>query len=742
VSVKRAAAAAVAFTIASSLVGLAAEDDTVPALIQVAAGNGDFNDRQRASEDIQRLGLAAVPALTAALKAPEAPTRRVAGNLLAHIGAAAVAAVPALIETLNDPDAEARGEAIHALSAVGRRAQSAVPQLIRIARDARDANRGAAIEALGHLGRTRDIAPDLLRILTEPTPAPDPSAPKRPRVVIGPYLTEGAALRAAAAGALMQWDDLAAAPALLVAMTDDEKQVRLRAMLGLLRLLGREPDLLLRIRELANSERAAVRASAAEALAAGREDDPSVVETLAGLARDPEADVRAAAVRSLPQYVRAQAAAVAPVLARAIADPDPRVRRASAAGMRGLAPYSVVQAAALIAATNDDDKGVRTEALLALGYAQKHASAAVVRALSEARRDPDPEIQSAATQALRLTGARAKEELPALVHTLRNGSDYGPRRDALDVLVALGRAAEPALPVLVETLRDPDSRLRSGAIVALAEIGPASMPVLPAMLDALKTIPLAECPSVAFHLQRMGADSQARIMALLRAKDTDPGLRMALAFAVDLRSRPELAVPLLAEELRSPDKAVRFFAARALGNARGAAATAVPSMATALADPDPSVRLELASILLELGTAARPATRALEVALEDREPYVRATAAAALSKILSDPAFGLPVILPILEDWPNRSLDRSAALRALEGRGRAAGPAVPALTRLLAEGGRTDRHSLILLLAEIGPAARTAAPAIRKYLDDPDEWVRKAAQKALMSIETEEKTAP
>jgi len=77
---------------------------------------------------------------------------------------------------------------------------------------------------------------------------------------------------------------------------------------------------------------------------------------------------------------------------------------------------------------------------------------------------------------------------------------------------------------------------------------------------------------------------------------------------------------------------------------------------------------------------------------------------------------------------------RRSASDALGDLGSAAGPAVPALTRTLADEDASVRQSAAQALGKIGPASTSAVPALTAALDDPDPEVRASAADALAAI--------
>ena len=67
--------------------------------------------------------------------------------------------------------------------------------------------------------------------------------------------------------------------------------------------------------------------------------------------------------------------------------------------------------------------------------------------------------------------------------------------------------------------------------------------------------------------------------------------------------------------------------------------------------------------------------------------------------------------------------------------GLAAGPAIPALVKLLRDPYEGARNNACIALGHIGPAAREALPVLRESLNDPSRDVRRFAAEAIQRIE-------
>jgi HEAT repeat protein len=129
----------------------------VPALAQVLkAKETDTELRQQAARTLGQIGPAAtaqgVPALSEALKSPEAVVREAAAETLGKFGGQAKAAVPALLATLEDNETTVRRAVLAALAQIGPGAQETLPKLRPAFKDPDSQVRCHALDVLGRLG--------------------------------------------------------------------------------------------------------------------------------------------------------------------------------------------------------------------------------------------------------------------------------------------------------------------------------------------------------------------------------------------------------------------------------------------------------------------------------------------------------------------------------------------------------------------------------------------------------------
>jgi HEAT repeat protein len=153
----------------------------------------------------------------------------------------------------------------------------------------------------------------------------------------------------------------------------------------------------------------------------------------------------------------------------------------------------------------------------------------------------------------------------------------------------------------------------------------------------------------------------AQLVDDLRSPDAERSGRARL----QLVTLGEIAVPAVAELLRSGAPAERIVAANTLWGMGARAKAAVPALVTALADPDPSLRAASAMALENMAAAAEDAVPALVTALDDGEPGVRQAAVKALGAIGPAARDALPALTRFLRrgSWP----EAQEAVRRIRG---------------------------------------------------------------------------
>jgi HEAT repeat protein len=193
------------------------------------------------------------------------------------------------------------------------------------------------------------------------------------------------------------------------------------------------------------------------------------------------------------------------------------------------------------------------------------------------------------------------------------------------------------------------------------------------------------------------------------------------------------AVPQLVKLLASHLPAVRVHAAHALGDLGPAAAVSTTELTTALKARDPEMRREAAHALGKIGHSARAAVPTLLAALNDVDGSVTMQSAMALARMGPD---AVPGLVTLLKDQNLRHL----AVMILADVGPAAKPAVEALASLELDPDvdREFRREVLLTLARLGPEAKGAVPVLMQILGDKEHTLRPGAAWALAKIGAKE----
>jgi len=374
------------------------------------------------------------------------------------------------------------------------------------------------------------------------------------------------------------------------------------------------------------------------------------------------------------------------------ADPDPLVRREAAHALLKLRPDREVVRPLIRKMLGEADPGTRNRILNAIADLGKAAVPNLVDALKE------DEAAPYAIVVLGSIGPDAADAAPALAERLKVEQRPEVRQQIVMALGAVGSAA--AVPALVEELSDAEEATRVAAAFGLGRIGPpaaAGSAPLTKSLDSPD--PVLKVVS-AWALAKIKPDDAAAkdqaVTVLAESLTSNSPLARAAAFRglADLRPGPAKVLPIVRQQLASKDKAGVAEALRMLAEM---GEPAVPALIEALKNPEG--RVLAASVLAHIGPPAKAAVPALiEIAKTDKNPAAKREAFMALGSIGQAEA-GASVATAALEDPDERVV--IAACYAL---------------------------------AQMGPAAREAVPALRKLAKSDDDAIREEAGKALKAV--------
>jgi HEAT repeat protein len=410
-------------------------------------------------------------------------------------------------------------------------------------------------------------------------------------------------------------------------------------------------------------------------------------------------------------------------LTKRLTDEDRRVRFHSAwalwqFGERG--QVGKVLAENLLAA----EPALRPQVLLILldMEPKPRSIAAVCRsALSER----DNLMRAKAASALWEIEKKADEVLPVLIAVLNDRSVPGDTwRYAVPVLGRMGADAKTAVPVLLDLLKSSDGGTHVEIALALTAIG---APAVNPLLDALAQLEEKLRPAV-----RPGSPVQ----------QGNPHIHEMIAQVLGLIGKP--TVEPVMERIASKDPRVRAAAARALAACGSVAKPAVEKVIERLKDEDATVRRWSAEAIGSIGANAGESLASL---LDDREESVRTAAASALCRIECDGAIRKTAAEKALKDdssavrirgvellWKadpqNREVvakvremlakeeTRKAVLELLPRMKEVAKELVPVLTELFKEKSVALKTEACAVLAGLGPAAKSAVPALLDLLKE------------------------
>jgi len=514
------------------------------------------------------------------------------------------------------------------------------------------------------------------------------------------------------------------------------------------------------------SQDEAVRIQTIEELGAVGSKAVAAVEPLTALLGDASATVRAHAAHALGE-IGEPAQSALPELAKLTKDSDATARRQAVRAFVRISPsrLAVVRLAARL--LEDADPGVRLAILQAIAEAGPQAVPMLIAALKDERTADD----YWALLALREIGPAAKEAVPALVEKLKGDQRPEVRREVLLTLAAVGDAAAPGPDAFVAALKD--EATAAAATYALGRLGRLT-PDAEALVRAnVKSNDKFLSDVSLWALARVHADDKelrraAAEQLIGRLKDGDPLVRVGAARALaSLPPAPDITLPIWEKAMAGADEATIRHALDALASL---GAPAVPQLAAVLKQG--KARAEVAYILGRIGPDAAPATEALAELLADKDEKTVHEAALALANIGPKAKAAVPALVKAIESGvcPNTPAlayalgrigpDAVAAVPALEkllassednvalagawalvqiqpSLPELAAKTVPALTAGLSHGLPLVRRGAAEALGRLGPAAKDAAPALKKIVGDEDEEpsVREAAATALHSIE-------
>ena len=388
--------------------------------------------------------------------------------------------------------------------------------------------------------------------------------------------------------------------------------------------------------------------------------------------------------------------------------------------------------ATAIAQLDSDDAEVKIKAIRTLSAARNNARGAIP-ALIKTVQDEVPAVRAQAAIALVSIDKTNLDIIAPLISLI--GDAHGPVEGQPVWLIAaraLIQIGEPTVPALVDVIEQADmQQTRRQAAATIVQLGPQAASAVPQLIELASD-----------------ENNDHRWSAIYAMTGIGPGAASA--------------IPVLLARLDDRDYQVQSVACRALGGIGPAAAKTIPQLIDRLENGVAGVRVSAALALGQIGN--EKSVTALGNALNDKMHLVSETAMIALGEIGPPSAPIAPVIVEMVDNGKMRERIRAAAtvwqmtgevkwsvnillsemqkedapweaVDVLADIGPAAAAAIPALTNTLTSDDFLMRFRAARALGAMAPASADSLDALRKLLDDENAEVRLQAADSIKQIE-------
>jgi HEAT repeat protein len=246
----------------------------------------------------------------------------------------------------------------------------------------------------------------------------------------------------------------------------------------------------------------------------------SEVELLTESLYDKSALVRRRAVEGLSAVLADGARIDAKVLVPALRDPDSEVRAAAVEALARSGREAVAPMIELLGSAEPADQARAARVLAKMGAESKAAVPALVRVLGIS----DDDVQQAALDALANIGPDANAAVAPISKMLGARPSLAKRKALIYALGEIGPPSKPAVPLITEALRDQSDRegfLNVVAADALGKIGPGAASAVPALIVALGSDDVRLPMRATVALGNIGAEAKVAIPALVEAMERE-----------------------------------------------------------------------------------------------------------------------------------------------------------------------------------------------------------------------------
>jgi HEAT repeat protein len=303
----------------------------------------------------------------------------------------------------------------------------------------------------------------------------------------------------------------------------------------------------------------------------------------------------------------------------------------------------------------------------------------------------------------------------------RSTWEYIITGQAIVILALLGYAFwRHTVPGLITEMKLGGTSSRAEAATELGSKGPAAAAAIPILKQTMADAENLPALRAADALRKVAGPEP--LIEMMRSPDAQLRTRALSALCFPVGTTPQQVAQTLdtfIDGLHDSDSGVRAQAALCLTNMGPAGAKAVPAIREAMGDPDPRVRGNATAALINVGSVDD-----VIASLSSPDAHIRSQI---LSNLYRFGADAIPAYIAALDDSDPTIVANAA--QNLANFGPRAASAVPALTRTLVHPDAYARAYAVTALERISGA--DALPAIEPMTRDPDVTVRNWARQAV-----------
>lgn len=298
-----------------------------------------------------------------------------------------------------------------------------------------------------------------------------------------------------------------------------------------------------------------------------------------------------------------------------------------------------------------------------------------------------------------------------------------------------------AVPTLIEMLADDDPSTRIVAAEQLGLVGPAASAAVPALLaQATRDGSQHANTTAAASLKSIDLTAARLVMTHFISRLQDPDVQQRRTACAVLGSLGPVAKPAILPLLavtNDPDELVRRNALTSLASIGIPSAPIAASLIAGLHAPSSLVRHTAVAQFAFTTPVPPEAEEPLKSLLADQDRAIAGLARSALDKPRPDDAAHIQSLGLMVE----QSTARDYALHQLAQLGPLAVQALPAVVPMLQDERPLVRYLAAETLGAMGPIAKAAIEPLRQRREDPDPVVRASIADTLVTIESGNRTS-